>query len=99
MWIKGDGTIADVIHGSPAFAAGLMPGMKINAVNGRKYDGSVLREEIRAKKPLELGVEQGSFASTFTVNYTEGEKFPHLERIEGKADLLSDIMRPHAVSR
>jgi predicted metalloprotease with PDZ domain len=93
MWVKGDGTIADTIHGSPAYAAGLMPGMKITAVNGRKYDGDVLREEIRARKPLELHVEQGSFAGAFTVDYTGGEKFPHLERLEGKADLLSDILR------
>ena len=99
VWIKGDGTIADVVHGSPAFAAGLMPGMKINAINGRKYAADALHEEIRAKKAIELGVEQGSFAGTFRIDYAEGEKYPHLERIEGKPDLLSDIMRPHAVSR
>src|SRR5262245_11663967 len=95
FWIKGDGTIADVVLGSPAFAAGLMPGMKINAINGRKYAADVLHEEIRAKKSLELGVEQGSFAGTFRVDYAEGEKYPHLERIEGKPDVLSDILRPH----
>jgi predicted metalloprotease with PDZ domain len=99
MWIKSDGTIADVVHGSHAFGAGLMPGMKINAVNGRKYGGDVLREEIRAKKPLDVAVEQGSFAGTFHIDYAAGERFPHLERIEGKPDVLSDILRPHAVSR
>ncbi len=95
MWVKGDGTIADTVHGGPAFAAGLMPGMKINAVNGRKYGADVLHEEIRAKKPLELSVEQGSFAGTFRIDYAEGERYPHLERIEGKADILTDILRPH----
>ena len=99
MWIKGDGTIADVVYGSPAYAAGLMPGMKISAVNGRKYAGDALREELRARKPLDLGVEQGSFAGTFHVDYAGGERFPHLERIEGKPDVLGDILRPHAVSR
>ena len=96
MWIKGDGTIADVVFGSPAYGAGLIPGMKINAVNGRKYDSGVLREELHAKHALELSVEQGSFAGTFRIDYTEGERFPHLERIEGKPDVLSDILRPHA---
>jgi predicted metalloprotease with PDZ domain len=96
MWIKSDGTIADVVHGSPAYAAGLMPGMKINSVNGRKYAGDVLREELRAKHPLELSVEQGSFAGAFRIDYAEGERFPHLERVEGKPDVLSDILRPHA---
>ena len=96
MWVKGDGTISDVVYGMPAFAAGLTPGMKINSINGRKFDSDVLREELRAHKPLELSVEQGSFAGTFRVDYTGGEQYPHLERIAGRPDVLSDIMRPHA---
>jgi len=99
MWVKGDGTIADTVYGSPAYAAGLTAGMKITAVGGRKYSGDVLREEIRAKKPLDVSVEQGSFAGTFRIDYRDGERFPHLERIEGKPDLLSDIMRPRAGQR
>jgi predicted metalloprotease with PDZ domain len=97
MWVKGDGTISDVVHGSPAFAAGLVPKMKITAIDGRKFDADVLREEIRAAKtaakPIDVTVEQGTFAGTFHVDYHDGERFPHLERIEGKADVLSEIMR------
>ena len=52
-----------------------------------------------AKKPLELSVEQGSFAGTFKIDYAGGELFPHLQRIDGKPDVLSDILRPHAISR
>ena len=99
MWLKGDGTIADVVHGSPAHAAGLTPGMKITSVDGRKYSAEALREEIRARKPLDVNAEQGSFAGAFHIDYSDGERFPHLERIEGKSDVLSDIMRPHAASR
>ena len=77
----------------------LTPGMKISAVNGRKYAGDVLREEITAKKALDVAVEQGSFAGTFHIDYHDGERFPHLQRMEGTPDLLSDIMRPHAVTR
>jgi predicted metalloprotease with PDZ domain len=96
MWVKNDGTIADVVYGSPASAAGLVPKMKITAINGRKFDGDVLREEIRAAKPIDVFVEQGSFAGRFHVDYSGGERFPHLERIDGKPDVLSDIMRPRA---
>jgi predicted metalloprotease with PDZ domain len=96
MWVKNDGTIADVVHGSPASAAGIVPKMKITAINGRKFDGDVLREEIRAAKPIDVFVEQGSFAGRFHIDYSGGERFPHLERIEGTPDVLSDIMRPHA---
>jgi predicted metalloprotease with PDZ domain len=94
IWVKNDGTISDVVHGSPAFAAGLVPGMKIHAINGRKYDGDVLREEIRARRPLNVTAEQGSFAGTFRVDYAGGERYPHLERIAGTPDLLSQIMTP-----
>ena len=94
VWVKNDGTIADVVFGGLAFKAGLTAGMKINAVNGRKYDGSVLREELKARNPLEFTVEQGSFAGTFRIDYRGGEQYPHLERIEGRPDLLSDILRP-----
>ncbi|HEV2719074.1 MAG TPA: M61 family peptidase [Thermoanaerobaculia bacterium] len=98
MWVKNDGTIADVVYGSPASLAGLTPRMKITAVNGRKFDGDVLREEIRAGKPIDVFVEQGSFAGKFHIDYSGGERFPHLARTDGP-DVLSDIMRPHASSR
>ncbi len=94
MWVKNDGTIADVVYGSPASLAGLTPRMKITAVNGRKFDGDVLREEIRAKKPIDVFVEQGTFAGKFHIDYSGGERFPHLQRIEGTPDVLSGIMRP-----
>jgi hypothetical protein len=73
-----------------------MPGMKITSIDGRKFDGDVLREEIRAAKPMDVNVEHASFAGTFHINYSGGERFPHLERIAGSPDLLGDIMRPHA---
>jgi predicted metalloprotease with PDZ domain len=98
LWVKGDGTISDVVFGSPAYAAGLMPGMRITAVNGRKYDGDTLREELRAGKtsavPMEMAAEQGSFAGTFHIDYHGGLVFPHLERIAGTPDALSEILRP-----
>jgi len=95
MWVKNDGTIADVVYGSPASLAGLTPKMKITAVNGRKFDGDVLREEIRAKQPIDVFVEQGSFAGKFHIDYSGGERFPHLVRTDAP-DVLSDIMRSRA---
>ncbi len=100
VWVKGDGTVADVVYGSPAYAAGLMPGMKITSVDGRKYDGDVLREEIRAAKgttsPITVIAEQASFSGTFRIDYHDGERFPHLERLAGKPDVLGDIIRPQS---
>jgi hypothetical protein len=77
------------VHPNP-----LMPGMKITAVNGRKYSADVLHEEIAAKRPLELSVEQGTWVGTVHLDYRDGERYPHLERIAGAPDVMSDILRP-----
>jgi hypothetical protein len=67
-------------------------------VNGRKYDGDVLREEIRAAKgtaaAITLFAEQASFSGVFRIDYHDGERFPHLERVAGTPDVLSHILRP-----
>jgi predicted metalloprotease with PDZ domain len=97
MWVKNEGgKISDVVYGGPAYQAGLTPGMTILAVNGRKYDSDVLREELRAAKPLDVIVQQGSFSGTFHIDYRGGELFPHLERIANVPDTLDEIIKPHA---
>jgi predicted metalloprotease with PDZ domain len=93
-----EGELYDVIHGSPAFTASLGPGMKVVAVNGRKYSVTVLREAIKAahetRQPLELIVETSQFYKTFSIPYYDGEKIPHLERVEGQPDILGNILKP-----
>ena len=46
------GTLGDVIVGSPAFKAGIGPGMKLIAVNGRKYSSSKLNAALVASHTL-----------------------------------------------
>jgi predicted metalloprotease with PDZ domain len=93
-----DGELDDVIPGSPAFAAGLGPGMKVIAVNGRKYSVEVLREAIKSAhdshQPIELIVEASQFYKTYSIPYYDGEKIPHLERVEGQPDILGSILKP-----
>lgn len=55
--IAANGRVADVLYNSPAFAAGLGPGMQIVAVNGRQYSPAVLTAAITAAKS---GTETGS---------------------------------------
>ncbi|MEA2568883.1 MAG: hypothetical protein QOI24_884 [Acidobacteriota bacterium] len=93
FWSKNDGTVTDVVHNSPAYAAGLMPSMKIHSIDGRTFSSDVLLEQLRGRKPMELIVEQGTSSVTLHVDYSGGERYAHLERIDGKPDLLSDIMR------
>ena len=92
-----EGELDDVIHGSPAFAAGLGPGMKMIAVNGRKYLVDRLREALKSAhdthQPIELIVEASQFYKTYSVPYYDGEKIPHLERVEGQPDILGNILK------
>jgi predicted metalloprotease with PDZ domain len=87
-----------VIVDSPAYAAGLGPGMKLLAVNGRKYSPPVLHAALKAAQasvdPIELLVENAQYLKTYSVTYHNGDRNPHLERVPDQADLLSDILKP-----
>jgi predicted metalloprotease with PDZ domain len=98
IWVKDDGTISDIVPGSPAWEAGLGPGMKIVAVAGRAWTPEILPEEVQAAKgssaPIEIAAQQGDALKTFRVNYHAGERYPHLERDASKPDLLGVILAP-----
>ena len=97
LGLREDGTITDTIEGMPAAQAGIGPGMKLMAVNGRKYSPEVLRDALTAGKggtaPLELLVENTDYYKTYKVDYHGGERYPHLVRDESKPDLLSEIYK------
>jgi predicted metalloprotease with PDZ domain len=93
-----DGKLDDVIVGSPAYQSGLGPGMKLVAVNGRKWTPPVLRAALKAAQgtaaPIELLVENAQFFQTYSISYHEGEKNPHLERVPAQPDLLNLVLNP-----
>lgn len=94
-----DGTVTDSFFFKPAFRAGITPGMKVIAVNGRKYTADLLRTAIREAKdsqqPIELLVQNADYFKTYKLDYHEGEKYPMLQR-NTNPDTLTDIIRPHA---
>ena len=97
MRLNEDGTIADVIEGMAASKAGIGPGMKLVAVNGKAYSAAVLRDYVRATKTgsrLELLIDNEGQLATHQLDYREGEKYPVLERDAAKPDLLSKIIAP-----
>jgi len=93
--LRADGGILDTTEGLPAAKAGIGPGMKVLAVNGRKFSRNVYRDALKAAKdgsePIELLVENTEYYRTFKIDYHGGEKFPHLERDASKPDVLSEI--------
>jgi predicted metalloprotease with PDZ domain len=99
-----DGSVADVIEGMAAARAGIGPGMKILAVNGKAYSPAVLRDVVRAttdprQRRIELLIDNEGDVRAFQVMYSEGEKYPVLERDEARPDMLSKIIAPLTWSR
>ena len=97
LWVQESGQIVDTIEGLPAAKAGIGPGMKLVAVNGRQFTADILRDALKMGKggsePLALLVENAEYYQTFKLDYHDGEKYPHLVRDETKPDLLSQIIK------
>jgi predicted metalloprotease with PDZ domain len=95
--LRDDGGINDTIEGEAAAKAGIGPGMKVVAVNGRRFSADILREAIKAAKgtsvTVDLLVENTDYYKTYKLDYHGGEMYPHLVRDESKPDLLSEILK------
>lgn len=92
-----DGAIEDTVEGLPAAQAGIGPGMRVVAVNGRSFTPVVFLDALRATtqrgQALELLVENADYFKTYNLDYHGGEKYPHLVRDESKPDVLSEIIK------
>lgn len=93
-----DATVSGVRWDGPAFDAGIVPGATLLAVNGYAFENDRLKDAIKANrdgsKPIELVVKHGEVVRTVRLDYREGLKYPHLERIAGTQDRLSKILAP-----
>jgi predicted metalloprotease with PDZ domain len=90
------GQVNDVRWDGPAFKAGVSTGATLVAVNGQTYSSDVLKAAITAakagKSPIQLLLKyQGGFKSV-AVDYHDGLQYPHLVRVEGTPDYLSQII-------
>ncbi len=96
--VASDGRIEDVLVGSPADKAKLGPGMQIVAVNSRQYSGALLNDAIRDAKgntnPISLIVVNTGVYKVLALDYHDGLRYPHLERVESTPDRLDDILKP-----
>jgi predicted metalloprotease with PDZ domain len=91
-----DGGINDVRWNGPAFKAGIGSGGEVVAVNGQAYKAGALKQAITAAKnskaPIELLVKYEGGYTRVPVDYHGGLQYPHLERISGTPDYLSQII-------
>jgi predicted metalloprotease with PDZ domain len=100
MTVSDDGTVVDVIHGAPAYNAGIGPAMKIIAVNGKQYSPDEMRQAVEVSKssaaPIQLIVANGAQFQTRSVDYHGGLRWPHLVRDASRPNYLGEILRPMA---
>ncbi len=99
LTMGGEGKIAAVSWGSPAFKAGFAKGGKIIAINGLAYDDSSdLADAIKlaqgSKAPIEILVQDANHFRTLRIDYHDGLRYPHLERVPNVPDRLDDILAP-----
>jgi predicted metalloprotease with PDZ domain len=97
--VKTDGTIADVLPGTPAYEAGLGPHMTILSVDGRTFSIEGLTEAIAHPVNGKLSVVVKNFDSVQSrdVRYGGGLRYPHLERIPGRHDYLTEILAARTI--
>lgn len=95
-----DGMVKDVREASPAWRAGLAPGMHVVAVDGQQFSPDVMeyavKQAVRSTAPIALIVTQTGWYQTLSLDYHEGLRYPHLERIPGTTDMLSQVAAPRA---
>ena len=97
LLLGNDGVVRDTIEGMPAAKAGIGPGMKVIAVNERRFSSHALRDALKESKtssvPLQLLVENSDRFHTYKLDYHGGEKYPRLSRDQSKPDVLSAIIK------
>jgi predicted metalloprotease with PDZ domain len=97
LMLKADGTVVDVVPGKAADKAGLGPHLKVLAVNGRRLSADRLREALGdtadGKTKVRLLAENGDFFRVHTLDYADGERYPHLDRDSSTPDRIGDIFR------
>jgi predicted metalloprotease with PDZ domain len=80
--IRQNGVVESVSWDSPAFQAGILPGMKITAIDGETFGFDPLRIRMEASSPVRIRLTVTSEArgvEEVSIDYRAGLRFPHLE--------------------
>ena len=98
LLLQSDGTIVDVVRDSPAWNAGLGPGMKLMRVDQRPWSSTVLREALAADRdsssPLRFSVQNGSLTFQADIRAPLGLMDPQLEH-NNNPDVITEILNTH----
>jgi predicted metalloprotease with PDZ domain len=97
MIVKGDGSVVDATPGMPAFEAGISPYLQIVAINGRQFSTDELKRVVRDSKsnsaPIKFTTMNAGTLETHEIQYHDGNRYPHLERVEGSPDYMDEALK------
>jgi hypothetical protein len=68
-------------------------------VNGKAFSSAILRAAIAASAqggPLDMQIKSNGHEKKISLDYRDGERYPHLVRDPAKPDLLGEIIASHA---
>ena len=96
--VGNDGKIQSVLWDSAAFNAGLTIGSQIVAINGRNFDGDVMKAAIKsaaAGRPAPtLLVHDGDLYRTVTLDWHGGLRYPRLVKTGAGQGTLDALLAP-----
>jgi predicted metalloprotease with PDZ domain len=98
--LRDDGAvITNIVPGSPADAAGIAPGSRLIAVDGRKYSKEVLQDALSAggadARSIKFLIEKDDMFTPVELRYAGKARYPRLEREASVPDVLSAILAGH----
>lgn len=92
--------VSYLIPGSPADQAGMAPGSKIIAVNGRKFSKAVLQDALDGggadARAISLLIEKDDEFRMVELHYAGAARYPRLERDAASSDWLTAIETPRS---
>jgi predicted metalloprotease with PDZ domain len=98
MTVNSEGRLTEVLWEGPAYKAGLTVGTEIIAVNGIEFDPDRLKSAItdahKSGAAIELLIKNGDHYRTMHIDYHDGLRYPHLERVDGTPARLDEIFSP-----
>jgi predicted metalloprotease with PDZ domain len=98
MAVTKNGVARAVAWEGPAFRAGLAPGAQVTAVNGQAFSVAALTAAVAAtagpaRTPVALTFRQDGVATTVTLDYQGGLRYPVLERVSGTPDRFEALFQ------
>ncbi|HEY4708937.1 MAG TPA: hypothetical protein VIH46_02085 [Candidatus Acidoferrales bacterium] len=93
-----EGVLEEVLYDGPSYRAGLGPGMKITQVAGKPFSLAALKDAVAATvtSPVQLTVANGDEVKVVSIDYHEGIRYSHLQRVPSRPDVLDQILHPLA---